>query len=318
MTYLSIIIPHFNSPSSLKKLLDSIPKLDEIQIIVIDDNSNEEVEELNQLISSSVYSRVNFIVNDTNTKGAGVCRNIGLDKAEGEWLLFADSDDFFTKDFYYNISHYLESDNDVVFFTPTSVEIDTGNLSDRHVHIKKIIESYSKNKDLNSETSLRYRIVVPWCKMIRRSFLKENEIFFDEVIASNDVMFSAKIGYHMQKFEVSKKVIYCVTRRRGSLTTNTSHEVYDSRLMVHINYCQYLRNNLKKDELEMFNLNGRAFIINAVKYKLGFRKIFSTYILLKKNNITLFDLRFLNPVFLISKTLFHYRSLKKQKKYLVK
>ncbi|MBU8906549.1 glycosyltransferase family 2 protein [Desertibacillus haloalkaliphilus] len=318
MVYLSIIIPHYNSPRSLKKLLDSIPQKEEIQIIVIDDRSNLEVDKLYSLISNNKYNHVLFTNNNTDQKGAGVCRNIGLDIAEGKWILFADSDDFFTDGFYDTVSSYFSTDNDIVFFSPTSVEVDTGNKSDRHVQKEKIITSFLEQGDYKSEVSLRYRFFVPWSKLIRSDFIKDNKIYFDEVIASNDVMFSVKAGYYMKKFEVSRDIIYCVTKSRGTLTTNTSLEVYDSRLRVYINYCQFLKANLNKEELEMFNLRGSTMIINAVKYRLGFRKIFSIYVTLKNNNIEVFDLRFFNPVFLIKKSIYHYRNHKKQKKYLVK
>ena len=38
----SIIIPHKNTPDLLRKCLDSIPHRDDVQIIVVDDNSDED------------------------------------------------------------------------------------------------------------------------------------------------------------------------------------------------------------------------------------------------------------------------------------
>ena len=40
MIQLSIIIPHYNSPETLEVLLQSIPDIPEIEVLVIDDNSN--------------------------------------------------------------------------------------------------------------------------------------------------------------------------------------------------------------------------------------------------------------------------------------
>ena len=42
---LSIIVPHYNSPDLLDNLIRSIPEKNEIQIIVVDDNSNQKQEE---------------------------------------------------------------------------------------------------------------------------------------------------------------------------------------------------------------------------------------------------------------------------------
>ena len=43
----SIVIPHYNSPTLLQRMLDSIPQREDIQIIVIDDcSSNENIKKL--------------------------------------------------------------------------------------------------------------------------------------------------------------------------------------------------------------------------------------------------------------------------------
>lgn len=40
------------------------------------------------------------IYHNSKKKGAGTCRNIGLERARGKWLLFADSDDLFLDNFF--------------------------------------------------------------------------------------------------------------------------------------------------------------------------------------------------------------------------
>lgn len=318
MIQLSIIIPHYNSSDTLSKLLDSIPKKEEVQTIVIDDRSDKDINKLNSLISNPKYNNVLFLNNDTKNKGAGTCRNIGLDRADGKWVLFADADDFFCSDFYELVKQYINSDNDVVFFTPTSIELDTGNISNRHEKYENIIKNFSKEKNGNSESALRYCFPVPWSKLIKRDFLVVNGIYFDEVRASNDVLFSTKVGYHMDVFEVSQKIIYCVTRSKGTLTTNISSEVFDSRLSVYISYHHYLKSNLDEKELRLFSFHGRGFIVNAIKYRLGLLKILSTVINLKKNNIGIFDTKLLNPIYVFKKIIYHYKNNKMQKKYFAK
>ena len=86
----SIIIPHHNSPSLLQRLLNSIPERNDLEVIVVDDNSDEE----KRAYSSRSDVKILYI-DKLQTRGAGKARNEGLAVAQGKWLLFADADDFY-------------------------------------------------------------------------------------------------------------------------------------------------------------------------------------------------------------------------------
>ncbi|PAV31090.1 hypothetical protein CIL05_00060 [Virgibacillus profundi] len=314
MVNLSIIIPHYNSSSSLKTLLQTIPNLKDIQTIVIDDNSNEKhKEELVNLKLNCGDKNIEFYNNDTSKKGAGACRNIGLKRASGKWLLFADSDDYFLEGFYKKVHHFFESANDIIFFAPTSIEIDTGKISDRHLTYSKLIENQIVNPSFKTEVFLRYCFYVPWTKLIRANLVCENNIMFDEVIASNDVMFSTKTGYHMKKFVVSQEVIYCVTRNKGSLTTTVSDKIYDARLNVFINQYKFLQENVSSEEFKALNLSGMGYISKSMNH--GVRKTLKVYSKLKINNILVFNPKIFNPVWFFNKVIKIYLKNKKNKKY---
>src|SRR5699024_10534236 len=109
MIKLTIIIPHYNSPVLLERLLKTIPQTKEIQVIVIDDNSDEIYKEKYLEIKKEHNINIEYLCNYSNKKGAGSCRNIGLERVLGEWVLFADADDYFTEDFFEVIQKYLQA-----------------------------------------------------------------------------------------------------------------------------------------------------------------------------------------------------------------
>ncbi|WNF37353.1 glycosyltransferase family 2 protein [Bacillaceae bacterium IKA-2] len=319
MTNLSIIIPHYNSSDSLELLISSIPNIAGIEIIVVDDQSDlKHKDKLDEIRGINIQKNIFFHKNKSNTRSAGTCRNIGLRQAKGKWILFADADDFFVSNFYEIIRQYFQLTKDVIFLSPTSIESQTGNMSDRHKNYEKIINNYLQKADRKSELYLRFSFFVPWSKLLRRDFLMENNIFFDEVIASNDVMFSTKVGYYMKYFEVSNKVIYCVTRNNTSLTVNISEQVFDARVMVHINYCIFLTGNLNIEDLKFFDLRGSGYLLNVIKYRLGLKKLVSTYFLLRKSKIKVFDLKYFNPLYTIKRITSQFILYKKNKKYFLK
>lgn len=128
------------------------------------------------------------------------------------------------------------------------MDLYTGELSDRHIGKEKIILNYKQAPNLNNEIILRYSFPEPWSKLIRRDFMINNNIIFDEIIASNDVMFSIKTGYYMTKFDISTETIYCITRNRGSLTTIKNREICESRLNAFIEQYNFCREKLISEE----------------------------------------------------------------------
>lgn len=86
----SIIIPHKDIPDLLMRCLRSIPVSEDIQVIVVDDNSADADTYLDKCPELS-RPYLEF-VRTTKGKGAGYARNVGLDHAKGKWLLFADAE----------------------------------------------------------------------------------------------------------------------------------------------------------------------------------------------------------------------------------
>ncbi|MEA3553062.1 MAG: glycosyltransferase family 2 protein [Campylobacterota bacterium] len=309
---LSIIIPHYNSSKLLKKLLSTIPQGKNIQIIVVDDKSKkEDIEYIKTL-----YSKYDFelYINDTDKKGAGVARNIALQKAKGKWILFADSDDYFTDNFYEAVDEYFDSDKEIVFFKPTSIYIDTNEITHRHVNFKKMLDNYN-NGENSSELFLRYNIPNPICKMIKKDFILNYNIKFDEVIASNDVLFSTKVGLYMKKFDICDEIIYVITRNRGSLTTKMSENIFDTRLKVKINYHNFLKEKLTQNEMDILNIYFVGWLYSSLRY--GISHFIKTYFLIKKEQVILFDKNIYSPSFIVKKLIHRYKIYKNNKRYYI-
>ena len=186
----SIIIPHKDIPDLLMRCLRSIPVSEDIQVIVVDDNSADADTYLTKYPELS-RPYLEFI-RTTRGGGPGYARNVGLDHAKGKWLLFSDADDLYVDDMYSIISPYADSKADIVFFKEKSV------LSDDIRQIIKRVEYMNKYIDEYYETGcdkfVRLRYPQPWGKMIKRKFVENYRFRFDEVVYSADLFFSVSIG----------------------------------------------------------------------------------------------------------------------------
>lgn len=233
----SIIIPHKNIPNLLQRCLDSIPFREDIQIIIVDDNSNPAIVDFAHFPGRlSPNIEVYFT---KEGKGAGYARNVGLSHAQGRWLLFADADDFFLDGAFDYLSNYINNPHHIVFFKTQSCYSDSLKKTDRGDIYNQLIDNYSTAK-IDAEEWLRYRYYPPWGKLINAELIITNSINFDETIASEDVMFSLRSGYYAKSIEVIDSALYCVTAREGSLTNTVSYEMLLARYIVVLTYNQFL------------------------------------------------------------------------------
>lgn len=279
----SIIIPHFNSVISLKKLLLSIPRKENIQVIVVDDKSDKDLDAYKQL--KLECSTVMFLDNETEIKSAGTCRNIGLAHAIGKWILFADADDYFVEDFYDIICRYFNLENDVVLFTPTSIEVDTLKLADRHIRYKNYIDQYLADPNQCNITILKYRFTVVWSKLIRRELVSKNEILFSESVVFNDFMFASKVSLYAENIAMTNEVIYCVTRNRGSLTTQIKADLIEQRVLIFCEYYNFLKKNLPEKDFKCLKLNGKPLILMAIENKCDIKFVYKILNMYKKRKV---------------------------------
>lgn len=212
----SIIIPHYNIPTLLKRCLDSIPRRSDIQIIVVDDNSSTDIVDFDRFPGlNDEYVEVVFT---KEGKGAGYARNRGLEIALGKWLIFADSDDFFTQDLAGIFDEFGDINDDLVYFNVGSVfSEDTTKVADRNISKQQLFKVYDRDA-VNGEILFRLKYPEPWGKMIRRELVVINKIRFDETRVANDYFFSTQIGCVAKSVKVVNRIFYYVTLRSGSLS----------------------------------------------------------------------------------------------------
>lgn len=265
----SIIIPHSDISHLLDRLLSTIPIMDDIQIIVVDDCSVKE-EQLKLEYIKDKYPTVEFY--STETKGGGgKARNIGLKYAVGKWVLFADADDYFNLCFYETINMYLNSNADIIYFGCNSVDVDTFRNSHRDISMHTALDRFLITKD---EKDIRFKHYVPWSKMYRKSIIDNNHLRFDETKVSNDVWFSTIFDFYAKKLEADPRAIYCVTNRKNSTSKQVDADDRISRLKTELKRYCFLCEKGYKDRVKDDVLDIHLFPV----YLSGDRELFQKMI----------------------------------------
>jgi glycosyltransferase involved in cell wall biosynthesis len=302
----TVIIPHKNTPELLWRCLNSIPRRDDVQIIVIDDNSNADIVNFNLFPGLTDKNIETYFTKEG--KGAGYARNTGLKYAKGKWLLFADADDFFSEKAFEYLFQEADSLYEIIYFKTESctsdtyepVErldvVETNNLIDNCMHTIK-----------SADDKLRYRHCIPVGKMIKNDLIKRHTILFDEVVAHNDVMFSIQAGHFASSVSVNNHTIYYATISKGSITNTYSLVNLTSRYLVTLRQNNFLKEHGKKQ----YQINIAKYFLLSRRYGIKTFLYFIVLMIRYKNN------PFIEMNLWVKKYLVWRKDIKKKKKYVI-
>lgn len=256
----SIIIPHYNIPDLLMRCLKSIPVTEDIQVVVVDDNSPD-VDTYLERYAELSRPYLEF-VRTTKGGGAGYARNIGMEHAKGKWLLFADADDLYVDGMYDIICQWADSDADIVFFKIQSVMSDNLNQEiSRMTYINDYINEYLSTGD---ERYVRLKHSVPWGKLFRRDFVASHGFLYDEVQYSNDYYFAVCVGYYARKIEVTDTVLYIYTTRKGTLTESFNNK--PGELVIRADVAFRVQKMFKEQKIDIDqNISLRWYLLKLIK-----------------------------------------------------
>lgn len=200
----SIIVPVYNTAKYLPQCLDSIlsQTMPNFEVICVDDGSTDD--SLKILYEYAAKDgRVRVVQQDNMT--AGAARNRGMDLAVGEYLLFLDSDDFFSErliETAYGIAK--QYDADITLFGADIFNNATQEYQNASWYVREellpIEQPFSAN-DIPLDI-LQITTPAPWNKLFRRSFMERENLRFQALPNTNDtycviaaLLLAPKIAY---------------------------------------------------------------------------------------------------------------------------
>ena len=222
----SIIIPHKNSQELLAYGLSTIPVRDDVQVIVVDDNSDPQKVDFEHFPQWKGKNYEYYLTKEG--KGAGYARNVGLDHAKGKWVLFVDADDYLLPTINKIFDECVDSEADVIYFRPKAVVLGEKDVVSKRAD--EYIMLISEYLETEKENNIRTRFYVPWSKFVRKTLIDKHHIRFDEIPYSNDVAFSIKVGCCAPKIAAKNLCYYVVTRSAHSLTTNMWKDINEIKV----------------------------------------------------------------------------------------
>lgn len=216
---ISVVIPIYNTSSYLARCIDSIFEQDlkDVELIFIDDYSTDNsFEVLNQCLKGRVNENLTIVKNPKNS-GSGETRNKGISLAKGDYVIFVDSDDYVTSDYFLVLKNAIKSRPDIVVFDMT--EIWSNKTVLKHVDLPdsplESVELLLLNKMHNSLCN----------KMFKRSMFLKHDIRITKGLSMfEDKSICFKLFYYAKSQLYIDKSLYFYDRSRENSLTKVFKE----------------------------------------------------------------------------------------------
>lgn len=258
---ISVIVPIYNAEKFLPRCIESI--LDQtfknFELLLINDGSKDSSLDICKKYLEKFPDKIR-VFNNKNM-GCSITRNFGIEKSQGKYLLFIDSDDWIEKDMLENMYEKVVSENsDVVI---------TGFLREDNV-LNTVFKRVPKYKNepyfwLDTETLIEYACN----KLHRKSLIINNNINFPTNIRlSEDLVFNIKVLLEAKKISILEKCLYHYIIHGDNAVLNIEKRK-DIFLALDTIY-KYLLNRKKNTNAIVFN---KFKELSKIHVKAAFQKL---------------------------------------------
>ena len=234
---ISIIIPAYNAEKTLKKCIKSVLRqtYKNYELIIVDDGSEDNTVAISDFYAER-YSAVQVI--HSENQGVSSARNLGMEKAIGDYILFLDADDRLIESALDNMVPYT-SEAEWVIGNYVMIEEKRGKRIYNRQFFKENIHVGGQNELFELTESRLFHFV--WGRLYDRRILQQYQLCFDKKLAyGEDILFNTHYFVHIKKFVVLQKTVYCYNCH---LTTGLSNQVTNEwKLQKKI--CQEMQNIL--------------------------------------------------------------------------
>lgn len=269
---ISIITPNFNSATFIQETYQSIcnQTYSNWEWIVVDDGSTDNSPDLIQEWAKE-EPRIKFCTRTQLPKGASACRNMGIEHAQGEYLLFLDADDLLEPFCLEQRLQYMKQ-NPSLDFAVFKMGYFHTSIGD----IPGIVNHFNNDNHQYLRDFISYHI--PWqtsCPIWKREYLIKNNIRFSEKYQRlQDPEFHAKILLlHQPAFKVLKDSEVDCYYRQSHITKNNNTVLLKKTITGFLVFYEDFNNY--KNEYPVIKELLNSFITITLKNLLFYFKLYS-------------------------------------------
>lgn len=242
---ISIVVPVYNTKNHLMKLINSVihqTMHENVELILVDDASTDgtfEDDEIKQIIHQS--DNIKILKNPIN-RGPSYTRNKGVREATGEYIIFADSDDYLNYELIEKICKCIDSFQDKVDVIRYQLQVENDSKKEKNP-LRFNVPSHSdllKGEDAAVKWSKLDKMwLIPTCFALNREWFLNNNLFFPEMKIYEDVAIVCSWILNAESVAALDYIGYFYVRREGSITRPTSEVGTEKNILNLITACYY-------------------------------------------------------------------------------
>lgn len=225
MPFISVIIPVYNVEKYLRDCIESVlqQSFSDIEIILVEDGSPDDSPKI-----CDEYSKKDGRVKVIHKENGGLsdARNVGIDMATGKYIMFLDSDDYWSgSDCLCGLTSNLRArECDVLVHGCVDYSCVTGKETiSRMGYDHQTIASKSKKEVLEYFFSSGKFPGSAWITVTRREFLVKNNLYFQKGIKAEDIDWLLNVFLHADKFSSIDDCLYIYRKYRNDSITGTAN-----------------------------------------------------------------------------------------------
>lgn len=226
----SVIIPVYNAEKTLRRCIDSLlsQHFSDAEIILVNDGSKDDSGAICEEYAEE-HRNIRYVSQQNG--GVSAARNAGLDAAQGEYVLFVDSDDYVTPNCFSGIEQAVESGKaDWIQF---SGYVDSG--TERRKLARSPGRSASREELMPHivDAICRKTINGPWAKLYRREIIEKHSIRFPVgASVAEDRAFNIVYSFFIQNYSVSETAVYVLNTENDNSLSRKRHDDLEKQFEI--------------------------------------------------------------------------------------
>lgn len=252
----SVILPVYRVSAYIERCIRSVlaQSCRDYELLVIDDATDDDsIVQAEHVLREHSGELSWQILKHAANRGLSAARNTGIRAAKGDYLYFMDSDDVLTPDCLEQLLSLAEAD--------PSVEAVQGNALIIRPHRKDCLLIVDPPAALNSNQAIRADYFSKWSHipfsvwnlLIRRDFVVNNGLFFEEGIIYEDVIWKFQLMKVLSRIRITPRVTYLYYKHPGSISISApARKEVDSQCRICSEMMAHLTPGSESQELSHY------------------------------------------------------------------